>query len=69
MIQLVSGNSGIPPRPDCGHPSERLQPWDFPASPVVKAPPSNGGRMGLIPGWGAKSHMPHNKKHKTETVL
>ena len=62
IIHLVPGNSGIPPRPDCGHPSERLQLWDFPGSPVVKTPPSNVGHMSLIPGWGAKSHMPRGQK-------
>ena len=30
---------------------------DFPAGPLVKNLPSNAGDMGLIPGWGIRSHM------------
>ena len=35
---------------------------DFPGSPVVKTSPFNEGGMGLIPGQGAKSHMPWGQK-------
>ena len=29
-----------------------------PGNPVVKTSPSNAGGVGLIPGWGARSHVP-----------
>ena len=38
---------------------------DFPCSPVVKILPSNAGGVGLIPGRGAKIHMPRGQKTKT----
>ena len=34
--------------------SQKITPWDFPGGPVVKAPPSNAGCEGLIPGWVTK---------------
>ena len=36
-----------------------------PGNPVVKPSPSNAGGAGLIPGWGARSHMPWCQKPKT----
>ena len=40
--------------------------WDFPGDPVVKTLLSNVGGSGLIPGWGATSHMSWDQKFKTE---
>lgn len=34
-----------------------LCPGDAPGSPEVKTSPSNAGDVGLIPVWGARSHM------------
>lgn len=31
---------------------------DFLGGPGVKSPPSDAGDLGLIPGWGTRSHMP-----------
>ena len=45
---------------------------DFPGSPVVMTSPPNAGRVGSIPGWGAKiSHdwRPKNQNIKTEAIL
>ena len=37
---------------------------DFPGRPAVKILPSNAGRAGSIPGWGAKiPHAPWPKNH------
>ena len=38
---------------------------DFPGGPVVKTLPSNAGRVGSIPGQGAK--IPHASLQKTKT--
>ena len=42
--------------------------WDFPDGPAVKSSHSNVGRVGLIPGWGAR--IPHASwpKYKTEVI-
>ena len=37
--------------------SKKISERDFPGGPVVKAPPSNVGGTGLIPGQGTK--VPH----------
>ena len=41
--------------------------WDFPGGPLIKVLPSDAGRMGLIPDWGAK--MPGSKKKKKKKKL
>ena len=43
----------------------KIEVWDFPGGPVVKASPSNAGGVGLIPGQGAK--IPHASWSKTKT--
>ena len=37
----------------------------FPGGPVVKTSPSNEQGVSLIPGQGAKIHMPQGQKTKT----
>ena len=51
--------------------SIKEQSRDFPGGPVGKTLPSNVGYAGLIPGWGAKIHMPLGQKTKliTEAIL
>ena len=39
---------------------------DFPGSPVVKTLPSNAGRVGLIPGQGAR--IPQASRPKSQNV-
>jgi len=37
----------------------KLWNWqDFPGGPMVKNPPSNGGNMGLVSGWGTINKIP-----------
>ena len=48
--------------------NKKINQWDrreFPLSPVVKNLPSNAEGVGLIPGWGVRSHMPCDQKTKT----
>ena len=35
--------------------------WDFPSGPVARLHASNAGGLGLIPGQGARSHMPQQR--------
>ena len=51
--------------------SIKEQSRDFPGGPVGKTLPSNAGRVGLIPGWGAKIHtsLVQKTKLKTEEIL
>ena len=51
--------------------SIKEQSRDFPGGPVGKTLPSNAGRVGSIPGWGAKVHMSLGQKTKlkTEAIL
>ena len=35
---------------------------DFPVGPVVKNPSCNARNVGLIPGWGTKTHMPQSNE-------
>ena len=42
--------------------SIKEQSRDFPGGPVGKTLPSNAGRVGSIPGWGAKVHMSLGQK-------
>ena len=39
-------------------------PRNFPGGPGVKTLPFKAGAAGLIPGRGAKSHMPRSQKKK-----
>ena len=39
---------------------------EFPGGPVGKRSPSSAGGVGLIPGQGAKIHMPHGQKKKKQ---
>ena len=41
-------------------------PRNFPGGPGVKTSPFKAGDAGLIPGRGAKSHMPRSQKRKSK---
>ena len=41
-------------------------PGNFPGGPGVKTSPFKAGDAGLIPGRGAKSHMPRSQKRKSK---
>ena len=41
-------------------------PRNFPGGPGIKTSPFKAGDAGLIPGRGAKSHMPRSQKRKSK---
>ena len=44
-------------------------PRNFPGGPGVKTLPFKAGAAGLIPGKGAKSHMPRSQKKKKKSKI